>query len=254
MEATAPRALNPFPAGESPYAIHEACRDGKYQLAETLLTHNKSAHTLRDLDERIPLHWAVSFNHLPIVQLLLSQAPEGFDVDTRDDRGWTPLMYASSVRHGEDVMELLIRRGADVNAKNDNGQTPLHLAASKSNISAARLLLSKGATSRVKDKFMQQLPLHRAAAVGSAPMVGLFLQEDRDARGKYPIDGTDRNGYTALHHAIVEGNADVALMLLKAGAVTDKLDGEGKLAIQLAPDKKVADFIRAQAAAEGITI
>lgn len=47
---------------------------------------------------------------------------------------------------------------------------------------------------------MQQLPLHRAAAVGSAPMVGLFLQEDRDARGKYPIDGTDRNGYTALHH------------------------------------------------------
>lgn len=40
----------------------------------------------------------------------------------------------------------------------------------------------------------------------------------------------------------MEGNADVALMLLKAGAVTDKLDGEGKLAIQLAPDKKVCDF------------
>ncbi len=39
--------------------------------------------------------------------------------------------------------------------------------------------------------------------------------------------------------AISEGHGDTALALLKAGAETDKRDGDGYLAIDLAPDKKV---------------
>ena len=39
--------------------------------------------------------------------------------------------------------------------------------------------------------------------------------------------------------AISEGHGDTALVLLKAGAETDKRDVDGNLAIDLAPDKKV---------------
>lgn len=39
--------------------------------------------------------------------------------------------------------------------------------------------------------------------------------------------------------AISEGHGDTALVLLKAGAEVDKLDVDGKLAIDLAPDTKV---------------
>lgn len=39
--------------------------------------------------------------------------------------------------------------------------------------------------------------------------------------------------------AIAEGHGDAALVLLKAGAETDKRDVDGHLAIDLAPDKKV---------------
>ena len=39
--------------------------------------------------------------------------------------------------------------------------------------------------------------------------------------------------------AIAEGNGDAALVLLKAGAETDKKDVDGHLAIDLAPDQKV---------------
>ena len=39
--------------------------------------------------------------------------------------------------------------------------------------------------------------------------------------------------------AISEGHGDMALVLLKAGAETDKRDVDGNLAIDLAPDKKV---------------
>lgn len=39
--------------------------------------------------------------------------------------------------------------------------------------------------------------------------------------------------------AISEGHGDTAMVLLKAGAEADKRDGDGNLAIDLAPDRKV---------------
>ena len=39
--------------------------------------------------------------------------------------------------------------------------------------------------------------------------------------------------------AIAEGHGDAAMVLLKAGADTDKKDNNGALAIDLAPDAKV---------------
>ena len=35
----------------------------------------------RDDDERLPVHWAVSYNHLPIVELLVSRSD--FDPDVQ---------------------------------------------------------------------------------------------------------------------------------------------------------------------------
>ena len=82
-------------------------------------------------------------------------------------------------------------------------------------------------------------------------MVKLLLEN------KSPLNATDMSGYTALHHgqgilytslptckadiclAISEGHGDTALVLLKAGAETDKKDVDGHLAIELAPDTKV---------------
>ena len=40
--------------------------------------------------------------------------------------------------------------------------------------------------------------------------------------------------------AISEGHGDAAMVLLRAGAETDKRDENDKLAIDLAPDKKVS--------------
>lgn len=84
-------------------------------------------------------------------------------------------------------------------------------------------------------------------------MIALFLEY------KSPLDATDSTGYTALHHAIAEGHGtsstegvndlppptnsvgagDAAVTLLKAGADNTKRDGDGILAIDLAPDREV---------------
>ena len=49
-----------------------------------------------------------------------------------------------------------------------------------------------------------------------------------------------------LLQAIAEGHGDAALLLLKAGAETNKRDADEQLAINLAPDTKVLTFLQAQ--------
>jgi ankyrin repeat protein len=44
---------------------------------------------------------------------------------------------------------------------------------------------------------------------------------------------------TRVLAAIAEGHGDTAMVLLKAGAETDKKDNNGALALDLAPDAKV---------------
>ncbi|KAL5339828.1 ankyrin repeat-containing domain protein [Aspergillus crustosus] len=230
------------------FPLHEAARTGQLSVAESLLNANPKLATTKDEDDRLPIHWAVAYNHFPVIDLLIST--KNFDPDVEDGSGWTPLMIASSLRNaeGDPIIDLLLHKGADVNIKSVTGQNALHFATSKANLSTIRTLLTAGCSARVKDK-RGQLALHRAAAIGSSPIIQLLLKE-----GRSPINATDADGLTALHHAISEGHGDAAVTLLKAGAETDKEDGDGKRAIQLAPDEKVRDYILQAAEREGIDL
>ncbi|KAI7091348.1 hypothetical protein KC356_g790 [Hortaea werneckii] len=232
-------------AQKSKFAIHAAARDGQTRLVESLLNADKRLANRRDDDDRLPIHWATSSNQLPIVEILADQ--KDFDVDAQDGAGWTPLMIAASLKDAEPLVDFLLSKGADVNAKTNNGQVALHFTASKSNIDVARKLIEHKATARVKDK-RGQLPLHRSAAVGHVPLIKLMLDN------RSPVSATDMDGSTALHHAIAEGHGDAAVVLLKAGAETAKRDGSGMLAIDLAPDAKVRDYIERAAQEEGIEL
>jgi len=172
-----------------------------------------------------------------------------FDPDVQDESGWTPLMIAASMKDGDGIVALLLQKGANVNQKNNLGQTALHFVASKNNLHVAKMFFahSPPASARVRDS-RGQYPIHRAAAIGSVPMVSLLL------RNKSPINATDSAGYTALHHTIAEGHGDTAVYLLKEGADATKVDGEGFLAIDLAPDVEVRKYIERMAEREGIDL
>ncbi|KAI4133033.1 MAG: hypothetical protein LQ347_002338 [Umbilicaria vellea] len=186
---------------------------------------NSRLATKRDDDDRLPIHWAVSYNQLETVRLLISL--KSFDPDTQDGSGWTPLMMAASLKEGDELVDLLLNKGAD------------------QNFEVARKLIAYKASARVKDK-RGQLALHRAAAIGSVPLVKLLLDN------KSPLNATDSSGYSALHHAIAEGHGDTAIFIIKAGAETDRKDANGNLAIDLAPDTKIRKFIAQSAEREGI--
>ncbi|KAH8845268.1 hypothetical protein MCOR27_009665 [Pyricularia oryzae] len=233
---------------DNKFAIHAACREGRYAAVESLLNVDPKLANRKDDDGRLPIHWAVSSNQFEITNLLVAQ--KNFDPDVQDGSGWTPLMIAVSIKDGEKLVDLLLGKGADVNEKNNSGQTALHFAASKNNLDVARKLLDQKppASARVRDR-RGQYALHRAAAVGSTPMVNLLI-----GQGKSPLNATDSDGQTALHHAIAEGHGDTAVALLKAGAETDKKDADGNLAIDLAPDREVRKYIEQVAEREGVDL
>ncbi|OWP03835.1 hypothetical protein B2J93_2680 [Marssonina coronariae] len=262
------------PAEEhSKFALHEAAREGRTAVVESLLSvsiqstiawdeMSISGPQRIDDDSRLPIHWAVSYSHLEIVKLLA--ATKEFDPDVQDGSGWTPLMIAVSLKDGDELVDLLLRKEADVNTKNFTGQVhsplplilptpkfqfPLHFLASKKNHTLAKRLLSHTppASARVKDK-RGQYALHRAAAVGSVPMVELLVQ------ARSPVSAADSAGQTPLHHAIAEGHGDTAVALLKAGAEHDKKDAEGFLPLDLAPDSQVRKYILKAAEMEGIEV
>ncbi|KAF2996641.1 hypothetical protein E8E13_003044 [Curvularia kusanoi] len=254
------------------YAIHEACREGQStpplpkatphhlmqqhshinaaSKVESLLSTNPKLSTLRDPDDRLPLHWAVSYNHLPIVTLLMQQQAKTLDVDATDSSGWTALHMACSRADSDAVISLLVSKDADANARTSTGATPLHFCASKNNLDAARLLmgLKPPASARLKDK-RGQLPVHRAAAAGNVPMMKALLEV-----GKSPVNAQDADGWTPLHHAVSEGHGDAALLLLQRGAEGERRDQWDKVALDYAPDAKTRDFVVRSAEREGIDL
>ncbi|KAI1953890.1 putative ankyrin-repeat protein [Ophidiomyces ophidiicola] len=230
------------------FAIHEATREGKTSEVESFLNANPKLAVLRDGDDRLPIHWAAAYNQMPIARLLMSH--NDFDPDVVDSSGWTPLMIAASLKDGEGeaMVKLLLQKGADANLKSLAGQNAIHFATSKGNTDIIRALLASKCSARLRDN-RGQLALHRAAAIGSVPILNLLLKE-----GNSPLNASDADGLTPLHHAVSEGHGEAALILLRAGAEADKRDNDGHLAIDLAPDIKVRKFILTAAEHEGIEL
>ncbi|XP_054787958.1 uncharacterized protein LOC129293867 isoform X1 [Prosopis cineraria] len=71
-----------------------------------------------------PLHCATRHRNIDFVQKLIK---EGYDVNSFDDSGYTPLMLAARRRHGA-MCELLISHGAKCDIQNERHETALSLA------------------------------------------------------------------------------------------------------------------------------
>jgi ankyrin repeat protein len=73
---------------------------------------------------RTPLHFAAMHCHWEFIGIFIDFLPEGYDINVRDDDGWTPLMYAcKNARSDALKIEILVKvYGADVWPVSYNGQ------------------------------------------------------------------------------------------------------------------------------------
>ncbi|KAH8118108.1 ankyrin repeat-containing domain protein [Phellopilus nigrolimitatus] len=119
------------------------------------------------------------------------------EVDSKNNIGWTPLHCAVSAGR-EAVVRELLGAGANVNAKTSQGMTPLHYAASKQQVDIGKLLITRKADINARNG-ANQLPLNR------------WLYWIRN---------------TPLHLAMESAHAEVAVMLIEAGADRERVSAD----------------------------
>ena len=99
---------------------------------------------------------AVRNNDIAKVEELIKQ---GFDVNKKDDQGFTPLIISAGLGNAK-IVKLLIDAGADVNlCESQMGASPLHKAAQSGSVEIAEMLIAKGAVIDFQNSSLGHTPL-----------------------------------------------------------------------------------------------
>lgn len=150
----------------------------------------------------------------------------GVDIDTRDGRGWTPLMM-SCFNGNEEIALLLIQHSADIHAKDSGGYGSLHWAAFNGYGNVVKLLIEKGADVNERSNH-GWTPLLQAATRGHLVAAGQLI-----AGGANVNLATD-DGWTPLHKAAANGHAEMVKLLLSKGANRNAAYRDGTKPVDLA--------------------
>jgi len=124
-------------------AIIRAAKRGEGDAVRALLDQDASLIDARDRDESTPLHCACWKGHQDVVALLIER---GADVKARNHNthwGDTPL-HAAAHGNRRACAKALIAAGADLQARNLNGNTPLQETAFHKATPVANLLKRHG--------------------------------------------------------------------------------------------------------------
>jgi ankyrin repeat protein len=179
---------------------------------------------------------AVKSGNVPRIKILLAQ---GADINAADEQGNTALHMAVAMA-SEEVVKLLLNRGASVNAK--KGYTPLHLAAYSGYVEIAKNLLSHKAIINATT-LTKATPLYLAVQQGQLRVILLLLENGASVNipkndGTTPLylaakigkrdlvapiikhaTNSDENRWTPLHRAAAEGNLLLVELLITNGHI-----------------------------------
>jgi len=150
------------------------------------------------------------------------------DVDIRNDRSLTPLMYAAFANPDPEVVRWLVSVGADVDAASDDGETPLTFAIGwNPEERVALTLIELGA--RVNTRTSTGItPLMRSASTDRGTLLEALLAAGAN------VDARQADGVTALMYAAANAQAELVEALIATGANVALLDTNGMSALMYA--------------------
>jgi ankyrin repeat protein len=186
-----------------------------FGLNDAIIALLKDGNKLDSKDDRgrTPLSWVAAQGHEAVVKLLVER--DDVPADSKDRDGRTPLSWAAEGGH-ETVVKLLVERDdVAADSKDRYGQTPLSRAAARGHETVIKLLVERddvAADSKARDG---RMPLSWAAARGHEAVVKLLVERDDVA-----ADSKDRFGRTPLSWAAAEGHEAVVKLLVERDDVT----------------------------------
>ncbi|XP_034265767.1 M-phase phosphoprotein 8 isoform X1 [Pantherophis guttatus] len=157
-----------------------------------------------DVISSVQLRDAVKNGNYTMVKMALNSNEE-YNLDQEDSSGMTLVMLASASGH-DDILRLLIRKGAKVNCKQKNGTTALIHAAEKNNLTTVALLLEAGAYVNVQQK-NGETALMKACKRGNYDIVRLMIENGADC------NILSKHQSNALHFAKQCNNLSVSELL-----------------------------------------
>lgn len=159
----------------------------------------------------------------------------GVNLESLDERNWTPLII-SAFNGKEDAVLLLILARAKIDAQDLNGYSAIHWAAFNGHDKVVKLLLSRGAQPNSLSKF-GWTPLMQAATRGHILVTAQLIEGGANPN----VVSTDR--WTALHKASANGHAGLVRLLLSKGADPKAEYRPGGTALTLAMKGKHIDIM-----------
>lgn len=145
------------------------------------------------------LHMAVLFGHYNIVDVLATPKM----IESTNENWYTPLIMAAKMNR-QDILELLVNRGANINATSKSGNCALYAAVNNGNVNMARYLLDHGA--KVKRS------LFIAVDNGNLEMCKLLIERGAD------VNIRDAKSENVLIIASGKGNLEIVKLLVHSGA------------------------------------
>ncbi|XP_065838290.1 ankyrin repeat and KH domain-containing protein 1-like isoform X3 [Oscarella lobularis] len=121
------------------------------------------------------LHLACRLKDEEIASLLLDL---GTDIESYDERGSTPLLYACELGLLS-IVKKLVEAKCNVLLRNSDYMTALHYGCKAGNVEICSLLLHNGALLEAYDRF-EKTPLHYACEVNNVDVVKLLVERGAD--------------------------------------------------------------------------
>ena len=205
-------------------AVHLAVLEGRAEMLPALLEHGASAG-FRHPTGWEPLHLALQRGDLKAVWTLLAH---GANVNAKGAKGRTAMDLALAMGSSSEQLQALLEAGADPDSRGPDGRFAIDVLIAKREFTKAKLLLQHGAHSGPS--------LYNAVVEGDRETISFLLAH-----------GFDPNEYSkdpVLVAAVREGHADLVAKLLGAGAAIDQRGREGQSALHLAVAMDRADLAK----------
>ena len=155
-------------------------REGDAPTAEILI---KTFGDIEQIDDRglTPLLVAAKHKHVAVVKVLLKDQVRtdgssiSANIRAKDPTGRNVLHHALFGSGPEDMIPLLIEKGADRNAKDKDGKTPLHYCVESNKYRAAGILLRSSVDKEARNK-VEQTPLTLALKLKRLELVEVLVR------------------------------------------------------------------------------
>ncbi|CAL1532320.1 unnamed protein product, partial [Lymnaea stagnalis] len=205
--------------------LYSACEQGDTDCVQALLEQGCEVDCPLDDEENTAIQVAAANGNEQVVRLLIMR---GAGLDKSNIFGWTPLLQASRYGH-TNIVALLHQHQADIHTKTRYGTSAMMLAAKGGHLQTLKFLIESGVDMNGVGDGCEFTPLLVAAQHGHDAVLRVLLDRGCDVNFYTPS-----TGLTPLMTAALNGHMTTAQIIIERGGDPNMTNVCDKTALEIA--------------------